>query len=144
MVNVQVGNIRLEPTTEAAVVRQAKRGDLLTKRGEQSDWFRVSWSGGEGWVHHSIVVGEDGIREAGEKLPREKAAEDEAERTRNVSELLSTYQELGMKKLEEQGVVLSVQWEETRWAQLPYDTKKQILDGFRLMKDNRDGIYIHG
>jgi len=37
MVNVQVGNIRLNPTTEAAVVKQAKYGDFLTKQGEEGD-----------------------------------------------------------------------------------------------------------
>ena len=104
----------------------------------------MSWAGGEGWIHNSIVVGEDGILEAGEKLLKEKAAEDEAERTENFSKLLSTYQELGMKKLEEQGVSVFIQWEESNWAQLPYDTKKQILDSFKLMKGNRVGIHIYG
>jgi len=148
MVNVQVGNIRQKPTTEAAVVKQAKYGDFLTKKGEEGDWFRVSWAGGEGWVHNSIIVGEDGIREAGEKLLKETIAENEAERKRNISEsageLLIAYQELGMKKLEDQGFSVFVQWEEIKWAQLPFDTKKQILDSFKLMKDTRAIIHIYG
>ena len=144
MVNVQVGNIRQNPTTEAAVVKQAKYGDFLTQKGEEGDWFRVSWVGGEGWVHNSIVVGEDGILEAGEKLLKEKATELDTERKENFSKLLSKYQELGMKKLEDQGVTVFVQWEENNWDQLPYDLKKQILDSFELMKNNRAIIHIYG
>jgi len=77
MVKVQVGNIRLRPTTKAAVVKQAKYGDFLTRKGEEGDWFRVSWPGGEGWVHRSIVVGEDGILEAAEKQLRKITTEEE-------------------------------------------------------------------
>ena len=70
----------LKPTNEATLVKQSRSGDFLTKKGEEGDWFRVSWASGEGWIHHSIVVGEDGIREAEEKILREVIAKEEVKR----------------------------------------------------------------
>jgi len=50
-------NVRREPTTRAAVVGKARRGERLEVLAEQGDWLQVRLSGGsDGWVASRYVT----------------------------------------------------------------------------------------
>lgn len=83
-------------------------------------------------------------RLAAEEFKR-RAASEQAELAREFEKLLkTTFREAGMKKLEDRGVSVFVQWEESSWALLPYDTKKQILQSFQTVWRNRAVVHIRG
>lgn len=63
--NASALNVREQPTTEAAIVRQVKRGTTLSVLGGEKGWLRVKLASGEdGWVAERFV------RRAGETPAR--------------------------------------------------------------------------
>lgn len=65
-------------------------------------------------------------------------------RRKAAQKLIDTCQRLGLKKFEDQGLIVLMQWDEGQWANIPYDTKQQIFDGFKLMKPAGATIRITG
>ena len=56
-VNASALNVREKPTTDAAIVRQVKRGAALSVLGGEKGWLRVKLASGEtGWVAERFVL----------------------------------------------------------------------------------------
>jgi len=54
-VGVDVGNIRTKPTGKGKIVTRLKKGDYVTKMGEQKGWYQVKLDSGKtAWAHRSI------------------------------------------------------------------------------------------
>ncbi|NWF39282.1 SH3 domain-containing protein [Mariprofundus sp. NF] len=54
-VGVDVGNIRTQPTGKGKIVTRLKKGDYVTKTGEQKGWYQVKLDSGKtAWAHRSI------------------------------------------------------------------------------------------
>lgn len=55
-VSVNLANIRSGPSLSASVIKQAKRGTVLTRTGKANDWHQVRLaSGKKAYVHDSVV-----------------------------------------------------------------------------------------
>ena len=54
-VAANLGNIRSKPTAKGEIVTRLKRGDYVTKTGEQKGWYQVKLDSGKtAWAHRSI------------------------------------------------------------------------------------------
>lgn len=71
-VNASALNVRREPSTEAEVILQAKRGQTLAVLSEDESWTKVRLENGEsGWVSSRFVV-PAGAKTAGKKAKGKK------------------------------------------------------------------------
>lgn len=56
-ISVNVANVRSGPSLSASVIKQAKRGTVLTRTGKSKDWHQIRLSNGKkAYVHDSVVV----------------------------------------------------------------------------------------
>jgi len=54
-VGVQLANIRKQPTAKGSIVTRLKKGDYVTKTGEQKGWYQVKLDSGKtAWAHSSV------------------------------------------------------------------------------------------
>jgi SH3-like domain-containing protein len=145
MLSTKTGNIRSAPSREAPLLKKANYGDFLTVIEKRGEWTRVAWAGGaQGWIQSSSLVGQPGILQAGKREIEKRYKQQEVEKKKLTQKLISSYQQLGLKKIDDQGIVLWLQWDEGQWAFIPFDMKQQILDSFRVMKGGTAVVRIRG
>lgn len=101
-----------------------------------AEWLRMG--------SQSQTLGEEAIKAAAGEALKKEADRKAKERQKKTRELLGLYTQLGMKKLDDQGITVYVQWDEGNWSTIPYDQKKQILASIQAMKGGTAVIHING
>ena len=145
MVTAQAAYIRVAPSLDAKVIKKAKYGDFVTPLDAQAGWTKVDSRGSsQGWIQSSILGGDEVILEAGKREIEKQAKQRKEEKDKVAQQLVHSYQNIGLKKMDYQRIALFLQWDESSWSQIPYDTKGRILESFLQMYPGIPSVKITG
>lgn len=85
----EVVNIRLQPSTESAVLGSLNGGDEVTVVGETAQWFKVNINGNIGYINKAYLVNTPNQKETTQTTQTETSQTDASNDTRVTAELNS-------------------------------------------------------